>query len=386
MLPLTLQFFIAMIACAINERQQRALEYKTEEVLVLKDILKAITGKNRIDFTEGQRRRLAVAGKGLTAKEREELCELVKPKTILEWFRRIFSEKYDSSQSRRKRGRPPKPKEIRDLVIKIAENNLSWGYSKIRDAVNVGLQIDICRTTVATILHEAGIVPAPEREKRRTWKQFMRSHWHCLYACDFFNVEILGIFGAVRCSVFFVMALQTRTVEIAGIRVNPDGEWMKQVARNLTDPVDGFLRDAKYLIHDADPLFTDAFKAILKPPDFADGEGVASVKIPPRSPNCNPHAERFVRSIKFECLRHFVFFGERHLRYVINQYMSHYHEERFHQGIGGQLIRPTFANGNALTGDEGHCVSDEASHCVGSEIKCRSRLGGLLNFYYREAA
>jgi hypothetical protein len=109
MLPLTLQFFIVMIACAINERQQKALEYKTEEVLVLKDILKTITGKNRIDFAEGQRRRLAVAGKGLTAKEREELCELVKPKTILEWFRRIFSEKYNSSQSPRKKGRPPKP-------------------------------------------------------------------------------------------------------------------------------------------------------------------------------------------------------------------------------------------------------------------------------------
>ena len=223
-MPLSLQFLIAVIACAINERQQKALDYKTEEVLVLKDILKALTGKKRIDFTEDQRRRLAVAGKELSAKEREELCELVKPKTILEWFRRIFSEKYDSSQSPRKKGRPPKPKEIRDLVIQIANHNLCWGYTKIRDAVNVGLQIDICRTTVANILHEAGIVPAPEREKKRTWKQFVRSHWHCLYACDFFNVEILGIFGAVRYSVFFVIELQSRTVEVAGIRVNPDGE------------------------------------------------------------------------------------------------------------------------------------------------------------------
>ncbi len=100
MLPMTIQFLIAMIACAINERQQKALEYKTEEVLVLKDILKAVTGRSRIDFTEDQRRRLAIAGKELTAKEREELCELVRPRTILAWFRRIFSEKYNSSQSR----------------------------------------------------------------------------------------------------------------------------------------------------------------------------------------------------------------------------------------------------------------------------------------------
>ena len=114
--------------------------------------------------------------------------------------------------------------------------------TKIRDAVNVGLQIDIRRTTVANILHEAGIVPAPERKKKRTWKQFLRSHWHCLYACDFFDVEILGILGTVRYSVFFVIGLQTRTVEIAGIRGNPDGEWMKQVARNLTDSGDGFVR------------------------------------------------------------------------------------------------------------------------------------------------
>jgi hypothetical protein len=146
------------------------------------------------------------------------------------------------------------------------------------------------------------------------------------------------------------------------------------------------LRDAKYLIHDADPLFTNGFKAILKPPDFSVGEGVVCIKIPPRSPNCNPHAERFVRSIKFERLRHFVFFSERHLRYVLKQYMSHYHEERFHQGIGGQLIRPAFGHGNTFTGEADHRVGDRASPHVGGEIKYRSRLGGLLNFYYREAA
>jgi putative transposase len=157
---------------------------------------------------------------------------------------------------------------------------------------------------------------------------------------------------------------------LAGIRVNPDGAWMKQIARNLTDPVDGFLRDATHLIHDADPLFTANFKAILRPPNYAKSEGVKCVKIPPRSPNCNAFAERFVKTIKYECLRHFVFFGQRHLRYVISEYMDHYHAERFHQGISSTLIKPTAVNDNAANG----------------EIRCRSRLGGLLNFYYREAA
>ena len=145
---------------------------------------------------------------------------------------------------------------------------------------------------------------------------------------------------------------------------------MKQVARNLTDPIDGFLRDATHLIHDADPLFTSDFKAILKPASYADSEGVRCVKIPPRSPNCNPHAERFVKTIKYECLRHFVFFGQRHLRYVISEYMDYYHHERFHQGIGGALIRPSAANDNSENGP----------------VRRRARLGGLLNFYYREAA
>jgi putative transposase len=107
-------------------------------------------------------------------------------------------------------------------------------------------------------LAEAGIEPAPEREKKRTWKRFMKMHWESLYACDFFSVEVLGVFGTVRYMVFFVIEIKTRAVEIAGIQVDPTGEWMNQVARNLTDPVDGFLRDAKYLIHDRDPLFTEA--------------------------------------------------------------------------------------------------------------------------------
>ena len=198
----------------------------------------------------------------------------------------------------------------------------------------------------------------------------MRSHLHCLYAGDFFTVEVLGIFGAVRYSVLFVIRLETREVHLAGINHNPGGAWMKQVARNLTDPFDGFLRDARYLIHDADPLFTRDFKQILEPPGSPKGEGVACVQIPPRSPNCNPFAERFVRSVKDECLRHFVFFGERHLRYVVGEYVAYYNHERFHQGIGGKLIRPASANDNTATG----------------AIKCRSRLGGLLNYYDRAAA
>jgi transposase len=363
MLPATLQFLITMIACAINERMQDKLDYTQEEVRVLKEILEALTGSGRISFTADQRRRLAIAGKALSPEERKKCCQVVKPGTILGWFRQLAARKYDSSKA--KVGRPRKKKDIRKLVIEMALANLGWGYTKIRDALRTGLKIEIGRTTVANILLEEGIEPAPEREKKRRWKRFMKSHWETLSACDFFSVEALGAFGMVRYMVLFVIELKSRAVEIAGIAVDPGEEWMKQVARNLTDPVDGFLRGAKYLIHDRDPLFSKAFIAILK------AGGVKSVKIPAQSPNCNPYAERFVKSIKYECLNHFVIFGERHLRHLIREFVAHYMTERFHQGIGGQLIRnvgPTNDNG------------------ADGKVACRSRLGGLLNYYHRGAA
>jgi transposase len=364
MLPLTLQFLIAMIASAISERLQRKLDYAQEEVRVLKEILSAATGRVRISFTADQRRRLALAGIKLSPEERRKYCQIIQPGTILTWFRRLAARKYDSSGC--KTGRPRKARDIRKLVVKMALENLGWGYTKIRDALRTGLKIEIGRTAVADILAEEGIEPAPEREKKRTWKQFLKMHWGTLYACDFFSVEALGPFGTVRYMVFFAIEVKSRAVEIAGIAVDPGEEWIKQVARNLTDPVDGFLRGAKYLVHDRDPLFTDAFIAILK------AGGVKSVKIPAQSPNCNPYAERFVKTIKYECLKQFVIFGERHLQHLIKEFMRHYHTERFHQGLGGQLIKgqPGSANDNGSNGS----------------IVRRSRLGGLLNYYHREAA
>jgi len=142
---------------------------------------------------------------------------------------------------------------------------------KIRDALHTRLGIEIGRTTVAKILAEASIEPAPEGEKTRTWKQFMKAHWDSLCACDFFTVEVLGLTGTVRYPVLFVMRVKTRTVEVAGIAVNPNGSWMKQVARNLIDSVVGFLRNATYLIHDRDPLFMTAFRAI-SPSRIVNGE------------------------------------------------------------------------------------------------------------------
>ncbi len=363
MLTSMFDFLVVMLACTLNERMQKKLDYAQQEVRMLKEVVEVLNGKKQIPLTDVQRRRLAIVGKDLTPQEREELCEIVRPATILAWFRRLVAQKYDGSD-KRGTGRPRTAADRRELIVQMAQANLSWGYTKIRDALR-GLGIEVGRTTIADILKEAGLQPAPERDKKRTWKEFMRSHSESLYACDFFSVETLGLFGSVRHMVFFVIEIQTRVVEIAAIRVDPDGEWMKQIARNLTDHFDGFLLRAKYLIDDRDPLFTDAFR------DMLSSSGVEPLKLPARSPNLNPYAERFVKSIKYECLNHFVFFGERHLRYVIKEYMAHYLEQRYHQGLDGKLVRPASLASETL---------------ADSPIRCRQRLGGMLNYYHREAA
>ena len=365
MLPVTLQFIVAMLTYALNEEMARRVEYLQEEVRVLKELLAARSGTTRIHLTPDQRRRLAIKGKALTPEERRTCCQIVRPETILKWFRQLAAKKYDSSAKRRTPGRPPKSNDIRELVVKLARENPGWGYTKIRDALR-GLTIDIGRTTIATILAEAGLEPALERCRKRTWSQFLRSHWETLYACDFFAVETLGAFATVRFMVFFVMELKSRAVHVAGIRIDPDGAWMAQIARNLLDPVYGFLRKRTHLIHDRDPLFTQVWT------DLLESGGVKCVPIPAKSPNCNPHAERVVRTNRSERLDHFVIFGERHLRHLLREFIVHYHSERYHQGIGNRLIRPQPAPAAA-----------RATHV---EVRCRSRLGGHLNFYVREAA
>jgi hypothetical protein len=160
MLPVTFQFIIAMVAYAINEQLARRIEYLLEEVRVLQEVYTETTGRKRIPFTDEQRRRLAIKGKAL--EEREACCQIVRPSTILTWFRQLAAQKCDSSTQRSKSGRPRKATEICELVIRLASENIGWGYTKIRDALR-GLKIEIGRTTVANILAEAGIEPAPKR-------------------------------------------------------------------------------------------------------------------------------------------------------------------------------------------------------------------------------
>jgi putative transposase len=177
------------------------------------------------------------------------------------------------------------------------------------------------------------------------------------------SVEVWTRKELQRFVVLFFLDLSTRQVEIAGMASTVNGLWMSQIGQQVTDAVDGILNGKRYLIHDRDPLFTAEFLNLLA------GMGVESVKLPPHSPNLNAHAERFVRSIKESCLDRLILFGEDSLRKAVSEFVTHYHRERPHQGLGNQLLRP------------------EPSHLGNTDaVQRRERLGGLLNYYYRAAA
>jgi putative transposase len=243
----------------------------------------------------------------------------------------------------------------------MANENSSWGYTRIRGGLK-HLGHDVARNTIKAILKDHGIAPAPERRTKMPWKTFLAAHWDGLAAADFFTVEVLRAAGLIRYVVLFVMKLKTRTVAIAGITSQPNENWMTQVARNLTDADGGFLRGMEYLILDRDPLYTAGFRDLLR------DSGVRPLRLPARSPNLNAFAERFVESVKSECLDRVVPLGETHLRAAIRAFVDHYHEERPHQGLGNELIAP------------------KATSLRPGQVRCRERLGGVLKFYHREAA
>ena len=367
-----LHFFVFTVAGWIHRGQQDVIDYLREENHVLREQL----GRRRLRLTDDQRRRLAIRAKGLGRAALRGFSCIVTPDTLLAWYRKLVAAKYNGAPYRRP-GRPRTASVIAELAVRMAMENPTWGYTRIRGALaNLGHEVG--RNTIKRILKDAGMKPAPGRGKRTQWKTFIREHLGAICATDFFTVEVLTMTGVVRYFVLFVIDLKTRQVHVAGIAHPVYGQWVEQVARNLTDPVDGFLRDMRCLIHDRDPVFTKRFADILA------STGVKTLKLPPRSPNLNEGpmfgraerdrqhgggAERFVRSIRDECLRRIVPLGERHLRKIITAYMEHYHRERKHQALDNRLIVPTAANENAV-----------------GPVQCRERLGGMLRFYYCEAA
>jgi transposase InsO family protein len=249
---------------------------------------------------------------------------------------------------------------VEKLVLKLMAENPSWGSDRIVGAL-ANLHIRISDSSVDNIRKRNGIPSAPDRVKQTTWRQFLKAHWDGLIAADFFTTEVLSWRGLVTYYTLFVIDLRSRLVEVCGTTVCPDAEWMRQVARQLTDAMDGFARGKTHLIIDRDTKYCSGFREIL------ESAGIQIVLCPPRVPQCNALAERFVRSIKTECTDRLIFLGGSHLRAALGSYEIHYNRHRNHQGPGNQLLMP-----QALP--------------VQGKIRCQKQLGALLNYYYRQAA
>ena len=279
------RFLLVAVSGWMNQRQLEVIDYLREENRVLREQL----GGRRLRFTDDQRRRLAAAAKGIGRKLLREMATIVTPETLLAWHRKLIAQKYDGS-AQRAPGRPRTADEIESSVIRLAHENRDWGYERIQGAL-FNLGHSVARSTIAEILKRHGIEPAPERSRKTTWKEFLTRHWELIVAADFFTVEVRTWRGLERFFVLFFLDLSTRRVEIAGVAAAANRFWMTQIGA-----VGGIFTGKRYLIHDRDPVFTAEFLKML-----AD-VGVQSVKLPPRSPNLNAHAERFVRTIKESCL------------------------------------------------------------------------------------
>ena len=350
-----LRTLLLTVAGWMNREQQRVIEYLVEENRVLREQI----GSRRLRLTDGQRRRLAVLGKALGRRLLRRFATIVTPDTILRWHRRLIAAKWTYASDRK--GRSGVMKEIRELVIRMARENSTWGYSRIQGALG-DLGHKVGRSTVARILKSEGMKPAPERPT--SWGTFLKAHWDTTVAADFFSTEVWTPKGLVTHYTLFVIELKSRRVHIAGTTPNPDEAFMAQVARNLTDAFDGFLLGHRFLICDRDTKFTRRFRETL------EGFGVRTLLTPYRAPNCNAFAERFVRSIKEECLGRMIFFGEGSLLRALREYIEHYNAERPHQGVENRVLWP-----RPRTFDP---------ESIGP-VEARDRLGGLLRHYRRSA-
>ncbi len=349
---------LAYVTGTVDQELLLRNEYLLAENRILRGQVK---GAPRI--SDGDRRTLAEIGKRLGRRALEEIASIVRPETILEWHRRLVARKFENPTQPRGRGRPPITAEVEQLIVRLASENRSWGYDRIVGAL-ANLGIGVSDRTVANVLKRHGIPPAPTRRKGTTWKEFIQAHQSVLAAADFFTAEVWTLRGLVTCYVLFVIHLATRRVEIAGVTCSPNGAWMRQVGRDLTAVGTGALSGRRYLLMDRDTKFRAGFRSIV------ESSGTKCLRLPARSPNLNAVAERFVRSVKEECVERLVFFGERSLRRALDEFVAHYHAERNHQGKGNLLLFPRKE-------DE---VGDSSDPVV-----CRPRLGGLLKFYRRVA-
>ena len=331
--------------------ERETVAYLIEENRLLRRQL----GPRGLHLTDADRRRLAVRAHRVGRAALREIATIATPDTLLRWHRQLIARKWTYGRKAVRRG---VLLEIRRLVVRMAEENPTWGYTRIQGALkNVGHRVG--RSTIRRILKAAGLPPVPQRST--SWQTFLKAHWGSIAGADFFTTEVWTWQGLVTYYTAFVIDLASRRVQILGSTPHPEGLFMQQIVRTLTMGETVVVGVPRVLICDRDRKWSRDVRRRLWE------AGTRVVLIPERAPNANAYAERFVRSIKEECLDRLIPLGERHFRRAVTEYVEHYHGERNHQGLGNRLIA-------------GPPVIDRTSR-----VRRHSRLGGLLNFYERAA-
>jgi transposase InsO family protein len=286
-----------------------------------------------------------------------EVIRLVQPETVFKWHRELVRHKW-THQRKQVGGRPRVHPDIEHLIVRLARENGTWGYGKIKGEL-AKLGHKISRETIANILERHGILPAPERGGSPSWRHLMTHYKNQVLACDFFTVETLFLQTVY---VLFFIELGSRRVHFAGCTAHPNAAWVEQQARQMVWALEGRDPAIHFLIHDNDSSFTQAFDTVFR------SEGMRVIHTPYHAPNANAHAERWVRTARDECLDNLLIINQAHLRRVMREFVIYYNTARPHQGIDQQIpIPPT-------------------TPLASGPVRCRHVLGGILHDYYREAA
>jgi len=300
--------------------RRRSEREKEIEILLLRHQLRVL-GRQvaRPQLTQADRTLLAAFSRVLP-RQAWKTSLFVTPATVLRWHRELVARRWPHPH--RRPGRPATQAEVRELVVRLARENSGWGYRRIQGEL-VGLGIKLAASTVWTILKEAGIEPAPKRLEA-SWAAFLRRQAVSILECDFLTVDTLFL---KRFYVLFFIELASRRVHLAGITTNPDGRWVIQQARNLLMQLDDEGIRPRFLIRDRDSKFTRDFDEVFR------SQGIRVIKAPVRAPKARAHAERWVGSVRRECLDRLLIIGRRHLHHVLASYTSHYNEHRPHRSL-----------------------------------------------------
>jgi putative transposase len=349
--PAALQMVLGVLTGWLARREREAVAYLVEENRLLRRQL----GGRRLGLTDEDRRRLAARAYRVGRAALRQIATIATPDTLLRWHRQLIARKWTYA---RRPGRRGVLLEIRQLVVRMAAENPTWGYTRIQGArKNVGHRVG--RSTIRRILKAAGLPPVPQRPT--SWPTFLRAHWGAIAGADFFTTDVWTWRGLVTYYTVFVIDLASRRVQILGSTPHPEALFMQQIVRTLMIAEDGVADTLNILICDRDRKWSGDVQRRLR------DAGIRVVLIPERAPNANAYAERFVRSIKEECLDRLIAIRERHFRRAVAEYVEHSHEERNHQGLENRLI------------------SGPPVIKMTSRVRRRPRLGGLLNFYERAA-